>query len=157
MRLSFPLILVVTLFVVGCETAGWIHYRNDHTGETWEVHNPPKAQAPALLSRGKDGQMDASVSPPRKEDTAIKQLWVIPVIGAGLMVLGVATLIFRGWFPSVPMAASIGSMATGALLIAAPKIVQEAWWLIVLMVGAVVVMYGISWWDNHRKLKGATA
>jgi hypothetical protein len=54
------------------------------------------------------------------------------------------------------MAASIGSMATGALLIAAPKIVQEAWWLIVLMVGAVVVMYGISWWDNHRKLKGAT-
>lgn len=38
MRLSFPLILAVTLFVVGCETAGWIGYPLQSTKQVlWEA------------------------------------------------------------------------------------------------------------------------
>ncbi|MBI1373637.1 MAG: hypothetical protein GC159_12985 [Phycisphaera sp.] len=148
--------LSIVLLAAGCGTdGGLITYTNPDTGESWEVINPPKSQAPAQLSRGSNGTIIATAGPPWREDTAVKQLWIVPVIGTGLIVLGVATLTLRSWFPSVPMAASVGAMATGALLIAAPKIVQEAWWMIALMVGAVVVMYGISWWDNRRKLKGA--
>jgi hypothetical protein len=143
----------------GSGGGGWIRYANQETGERWEVQNPPKAEAPAQLSRGEGGQMTAAAGPPRREDTAVKQLWLVPLIGVGLIVLGIGTLTLRGWFASVPMGASLASMATGATLIAAPKIVQEAWWLILLVIGAtglVIVMYATSWWDNHRKLKGAT-
>ena len=141
------------LTITGCETAGFVEYSNTTTGEHWRAQNPPKASAPATLSRGSQSEMSGQAGPPRKEDTAIKQLWIIPLIGVGLIVLGVATLTLRGWFQSVPISASLASMATGAVLIAAPKIVQEAWWVIALMIGAVIVMYGISWFDNRRKLK----
>jgi len=148
--------LAVVFGVAGCRSdGGLINYRNPQTGEAWEVINPPKAQAPAQLSRGADGQVQAVAGPPRQEDTAVKQLWSIPLIGTGLIVLGVASLTLRGWLPSIPMAASLAAMATGAVLIAAPKIVQEAWWVLALMIGAVIVMYAISWWDNRRKLQGA--
>jgi hypothetical protein len=155
------LALIVTVVVAGCPgcagDGGFIRYRNDQTGERWEVANPPKAEVPAQLSRGDKGQVAATAGPPRREDTAVKQLWLIPLIGTGLIVLGVGTLTLRGWFPSVPMGASLAAMGTGAVLIVAPKLVQEAWWILALLIGAVVVMYAISWWDNRHKLKPSIA
>lgn len=146
-------IIAVAASGAGCAgDGGLIRYSNDRTGERWLVANPPKAEAPAQLSRGEQGQMTATAGPPRREDTAVKQLWLIPLIGTGLIVLGVGTLTLRGWFPSVPMGASLAAMATGAVLIAAPKLVQEAWWILALLISAVVVMYAISWWDNRHKL-----
>ena len=144
------------LLVAGCSAGGGLIDYVSPDGERWRVANDPKAQAPAVLSRGSDGATWASVSPPRQPDTAIRQLWMIPIIGAGLILLGVATLTLRSWLPSVPMGASLASMATGAALIAMPKLVQEAWWILALMLIGVAVMYGISWWDNRDKLKPRT-
>ncbi|MEX2670929.1 MAG: hypothetical protein WD294_02340 [Phycisphaeraceae bacterium] len=143
---------VCLLLVAACSTGGLIDY-HDAQGERWRLANPPKASAPATLSRGSDGSVTATVSPPHKKDMAIGQLWLIPIIGTGLIVIGVATLTLRSWLPTVPMGASLAAMATGTLLIAMPKIVQEAWWILALMLIGVAMMYAISWLDNRDKLK----
>ncbi|MBI1374489.1 MAG: hypothetical protein GC159_17365 [Phycisphaera sp.] len=154
--LIITLLIVALAALVACETPGLIEYANQSTGESWTVTNPPKASSPASLTRGPGGQMQAIASAPREPDTpdtAIQQLWIIPVIGAGLIVFGAGTLTLRTWFPSVPISASLAAMGVGAALIAAPKIVQEAWWLMFAAIAAVALMYGLSWWDNHKKLK----
>ena len=148
--------LTCILLVAGCgASSGLIDYVGSD-GERWRVANDPKAEAPAILSRGEGGTMWASVSPPQTPDTAILQLWFIPLIGAGLILLGIGTLVMRSWLPSVPMGASLAAMATGTILIAMPKIVQEAWWTLALMLIAVAAVYAISWFDNRCKLKPRT-
>ena len=144
------------LLVAGCSGSGGVIDYVGADGERWRVANDPKAEAPAILSRGSDGATWASVSPPQTPDTAILQLWFIPLIGAGLILLGIGTLVMRSWLPSVPMGASLAAMATGTILIAMPKIVQEGWWILALMLIAVVAVYAISWFDNRCKLKPQT-
>lgn len=144
---------IAVLTLAGCASHGAIDYRNAATGERWRVSNPPEAQAPATLVRGIDGDISATVSPPFQPDTAIEQLAAIPLIGVGLIVTGVGALVLRAWFPIVPITASLAAMATGAALFAVPKLVQEAWWLIGLVLLGLAVMYAISFFDNRSLLK----
>ena len=49
----------------------------------------------------------------------------------------------------------LGSMGLGAAFLFLPKVIQEAWWLVAGGLAALVIMYGIAWVDNRKKVSEA--
>ena len=151
--MKLAIVLLLCLFA-GCAQTGGIFF-NPFTGE-WTVRNPANAEGGANLTVSADGAVSASVSGERAENTVAKALWFLPWLGAALMILGLATLVLRAWLPTMPLTASLAAMGLGAAFTFLPTIIQEAWWLVAGGLVALVVMYGVAWFDNRKKLSTPT-
>ena len=152
---AYPAIVAACLlFAIGCapQKVGTARVRKtlpDKTVIEARVDNPPKAEAPATVKMSEAGEVTVSVSPPRKEDTAMKHLWFVPWAGAALMVLGVMSLMLRSYLPIVPVTASAGMVLCGIALLVMPKVIQEAWWL-AIPIGLIAALYFWGVYDNRN-------
>jgi len=142
-------VAILVLLFAGCAQTGQIVYRTP--SGTVTVSNPPDAKAGAALAVTDQG-VTATVGADQEPNTAIEGLWFLPWLGAGLMGLGLLTLVLRSWFKTVPLTASLAAMGLGALFVFLPTIVQEAWWLVAGGLILLALMYGIAWLDNRTKV-----
>lgn len=142
-----PIVLLLSLFA-GCAQTGEIIY-DWHKGVVRAI-NPPEAETGASLTV-QDGTVKATVGAERPP-SASEHLWFLPWLGAGLMGLGLLTLVLRSWFKTVPLTASLAAIGLGALFIFLPTIVQEAWWLVAGGLILLALMYAVAWLDNRTKL-----
>jgi len=156
------LLLFVVLMLLACSGRGKVIAERiwpDGRSERVEAVTPPKAISPASVSAGQTGDnwsFHASSGSGQPRDNALSSLSSLPMVGVGLMVVGIGLLIAKTWFPIIPMEAGFGLAALGAALIAAPVLIDRYAWLLALGVGLVFVfLIGTTVWRmNLWDVKG---
>ena len=101
------------------------------------------------------GQATASTGHTQIRDYAAeKQSQTLTWAGIALVAIGTLSLFFRSYFPIIPIGASVAAIALGIVFLSLPGIIGEYGWLI--GIGAVGVVFLVSYFDNKNKLKGTT-
>ena len=149
-------LFIAAMFVGCCDPVGRITYDKNPDGRiAWSIQSPPDSELPATLDLSEDGV--ASAGPGRKKDLAIEQLGSLTWIGGLTMLVGGLSIIARLWFPIIPISASVVLIGLGAVICFIPKVVQEAWW-VVLIAGIVAVgLYAWGLWDNRKLIRRGQA
>lgn len=157
---AFAMLVVAACIVVlamcqGCSAPGYAryHYRDADRVETITVRQPSDAIETATIRRTHEGGMDASTGRSQRVDhVGVAQVRYRVWIGAGVMLIGIATLIVRAWLPGVPMSASLLAIGSGlaiAMLPPMPPLLTYG------ALGLVGLLYAIGGWDNLLKLRGS--
>lgn len=163
--------LLCAVLLAGCDSPG-IVYRNQLTGESVEVRQPPKSIAPATFSRGATTQpgqtasfgstspwsspLSASTGAQQPRDLAAEaQTQTLTWVGIALIVAAIASIVFRAYLPVIPLSASLAMGGAGLMFLLLPGLLAHsvAVWLILAGVGA---LYALGLFDNRHKLKSAT-
>lgn len=161
--LAVIVLVVLLLGVFGCAQYGFIKvHRIDEqdgrkTTQTTEVRQPTGAIVPATLAMGDvaatQPSITASTGAGQQIDQALAQLSGLPMIGVGLMVLGVVLLVAKAWFPLFPLELGIGLIALGFVVVMLPTIIDRYAWALGLGLAAV----GFYSWNVWRQNKAEYA
>lgn len=151
--------IVVVLFLVACAAAGRIITEERHGDITRRVTvlQPGGAVEPATLDQtdpnDKSLTLRASTGARQRVDQAgVRRAGIVTWSGVGLCVIGATLIVIRGWFPLIPMSASIATIGVGVALLWLPAVLEQYTWLLLIVAGFVGVLYLTGGIDNWIKL-----
>jgi len=119
-------------------------------GSAVRVDQPPKAVAPATISRGADGTMRLSTGATQEQTPAMiaaDQTWLAWIVGPALILIGIGALAAKRWVPLIPTTTGTYTIAAGAavmtLAIGLPSLPTWVWILIAVGLGAWLILPGL--------------
>lgn len=98
-----------------------------------------------------DGSVTSSTGGAWGIDQAIAQLKPLTWLGAGLIIIGVGSIVARRWFPIIPITASYAGILTGIAFLFIPTAFDRySHWIMLGGVSTVAVLYLVGAFDNAK-------
>ncbi len=151
--------LIVVLCLVACATAGRIITEERYGDLTRRVTvlQPGGAVEAATLDQTDPNDKGVTLSAStgarqRVDQVGVRRIGIVTWSGVALCVIGATLIVVRGWFPLIPMSASIATIGVGVALLWLPAVLDQYTWLLLIVAGFVGVLYLTGGIDNWIKL-----
>lgn len=146
--------VLIILILSGCASQGRVTLERTQdfkdgrrVTERLTVKTPEHPNAPGSVQITSDGTISVSTGSEPTVTPGQRSLARLPMLGAGMLLVGMLLLVLKAKIPLIPAEVGIGTALVGLLLIVLPSIIEAyLGWIVLGLVGAAgaVTIYRVN-------------